>query len=62
MFKPHPSPKADLLSVTEVAFEPPKMARIFATVICPGCGEPVADAKMKTVEGKTVCIPCAEKK
>ncbi|MDO9538597.1 MAG: FmdE family protein [Methanocalculus sp.] len=54
-------PEADVLSLSEVAFEPPKMARIFATVICPDCGEPVADAKMKTVDGKTVCAPCALK-
>lgn len=52
-------PQDEILTVTEVAFNPPEKARIFTTVICPDCGEPVADAKMQTVNGKTVCATCA---
>ncbi len=52
-------PQDEMLTVTEVSFNPPEKARIFTTVICPDCGEPVADAKMQTVNGKTVCATCA---
>lgn len=52
-------PQDELLTVSEVSFNPPDKARIFTTVICPDCGEPVADAKMQTVNGKSVCATCA---
>ncbi len=52
-------PQDEMLTVTEVAYNPPEKARIFQTVICPDCGEPVADAKMQTVNGKAVCATCA---
>ncbi|MBR1368933.1 formylmethanofuran dehydrogenase [Methanocalculus chunghsingensis] len=52
-------PQDELLTVVEIAYNPPQKARIFATVTCPDCGEPVADGKMRTVDGKTVCIPCS---
>ncbi|RQD80506.1 MAG: formylmethanofuran dehydrogenase [Methanocalculus sp. MSAO_Arc1] len=52
-------PQDELLTVTEVAFTPPEKARIFQTVTCPDCGEPVADAKMQTANGKAVCATCA---
>ncbi len=52
-------PQDEMLTVVEIAYNPPQKAKIFATVTCPDCGEPVADAKMQTVDGKTVCIPCS---
>ncbi|HOX35158.1 MAG TPA: TraR/DksA C4-type zinc finger protein [Methanoregulaceae archaeon] len=34
---------------------------MFASVTCAGCGESVADAKTRIVNGKRYCIPCSEK-
>lgn len=49
-----------VLEIEEVRIEPPVKARIFTSITCAGCGEPVADAKTRTVRGKQVCIPCFE--
>jgi formylmethanofuran dehydrogenase subunit E len=54
------APAEKVLKVEEIRMEAPKKARIFASVACECCGEPVADAKMRVVNGKRVCIPCAE--
>lgn len=54
-------PQHEMLTITEVAFNPPEKARIFTTIICPDCGEPVADAKTKMVKNRTVCGSCAER-
>jgi len=53
-------PDETLLRISEIPPEPPQKARIFASVVCACCGEPVADAKTRLVEGSRVCIPCAE--
>jgi formylmethanofuran dehydrogenase subunit E len=55
------APVDELLDVKDVTVEIPQKARIFATITCECCGEPVADAKTRVVEGKRICIPCAEK-
>lgn len=55
------TPVEKVLTVRETEIEAPKKARIFATVTCGCCGEPVADAKTRAVNGKQVCIPCALK-
>jgi formylmethanofuran dehydrogenase subunit E len=49
-----------ILDIREIAMEPPGKARIFASVTCARCGEPVADAKTRTLDGSRVCIPCAD--
>ena len=54
------APAEKVLTVEEIGMEAPKKARIFASVTCECCGEPVADGKMREVNGKRVCIPCAE--
>ena len=53
-------PQDQVVVVEEVEMKPPSMARIFSTVICSRCNEPVADAKARLIDGKYVCIPCAE--
>ncbi len=54
------TPPEKVLTVNEISMEAPKKARIFTTVTCECCGEPVADAKTRGLNGKCVCIPCAE--
>lgn len=53
-------PQDEVVEIKEVAIEEPQKARIFKTVTCSCCGEPVADAKAQLVEGKYVCVPCFE--
>lgn len=53
-------PQDEIVEVREVPGELPGKARIFASIICARCGEPVADAKTRTLGGSRVCIPCAE--
>jgi len=52
-------PESDLLEIRELAEKPPEKARIFASVVCEACGEPVADARTRIVGGRRVCIPCS---
>lgn len=53
-------PQDEILKIEEISIEEPQKARIFKTVTCSRCGEPVADAKAKVVEGDYVCMPCYE--
>jgi len=53
-------PEDTLLHIAEISSPPPAKARIFATITCACCGESVADAKTRVVDGSRVCIPCAE--
>ncbi|RXE56744.1 formylmethanofuran dehydrogenase [Methanoculleus taiwanensis] len=55
-------PEESVVAVREVSVEPPQTARIFASVACACCGESVADAKMRTLDGERVCIPCYEER
>jgi formylmethanofuran dehydrogenase subunit E len=50
----------DVVTIQEIQYEPPQKATIFQSIICDSCGEPVADAKTSLVDGKRVCIPCAD--
>jgi len=56
------APADKIMKIEEIVMEAPKKARIFASVTCDECGETVADAKTRKVEGKVLCIPCAEGK
>jgi len=56
------APADKIMKIEEIAMEAPKKARIFASVTCEECGEPVADAKTRNVDGRCLCIPCAEGK
>lgn len=55
-------PESGFLDIREIRVEPPGKARIFASIPCSLCGEPVADMKTRTIDGARVCIPCAEKR
>jgi formylmethanofuran dehydrogenase subunit E len=39
----------------------PKRARIFASMVCDDCGEPVMESRTRRFQGRTLCIPCFEK-
>lgn len=54
------APETELLDIREISMDAPHKAHIFASVTCPSCGETVADAKTRLVNGKRICIPCAE--
>lgn len=53
-------PAEKIMKIEQITMEAPKKARIFKSITCECCGESVADAKTRTVDGKRVCIPCAE--
>jgi len=53
-------PQDEVVRVREVEVEPPAAARIFVSVACAHCGEQVADAKTRLLDGRQVCIPCYE--
>jgi formylmethanofuran dehydrogenase subunit E len=50
----------EIISFSEVTIEAPEQARIRNSVICAGCSEPVMDTRLKEINGRRLCIPCAE--
>jgi len=53
------APADKLMKIETITMDAPRKARIFKSVTCEKCGEPVADAKTQMVKGKVLCIPCA---
>ncbi len=47
-------------AVSEVKVELPSKARLFASVVCSQCGEPVMEARLRMRDGEPCCIPCSE--
>ncbi|MGB9822603.1 MULTISPECIES: FmdE family protein [Thermodesulfovibrio] len=52
--------KEEILKITYPKINPPKQARIFKSLRCANCGEKVAEAKARILNGKILCIPCFE--
>jgi formylmethanofuran dehydrogenase subunit E len=52
-------PGEELYEVRQVTVELPPRARIFDTLICAECGEPVMEPRARLQDGKIVCLPCA---
>ncbi len=52
------APPDEIYECKEVKPELPERARIFRSVPCAVCGEPVSEQKARVQEGKIVCIPC----
>jgi len=48
-----------IITVSAAAVAAPEKARIYTTVSCDGCGEPVMDTRLREVAGRKLCIPCA---
>ena len=55
------TPESDILSLKEVLMEIPEPASIHDSVSCDICGEKVMVTRIRDLDGKRVCIPCAEK-
>lgn len=52
------APLDEIYECTEVTPKLPERARIFRTVSCDVCGEPVSEQRARVQNGKVVCIPC----
>ncbi|RDV80181.1 FmdE family protein [Ammonifex thiophilus] len=52
-------PEEELFNMQWVDMELPPRARIFNSVTCAFCGEPVAEVRARIREGKPACIPCS---
>lgn len=52
------APLDEIYECREVTPELPERARIFRSVSCAVCGEPVSEQRARVQDGKIVCIPC----
>ena len=55
------APEEQVVSLQEVQIDEPEPARILKSVECAFCGERVMETRVKWINGKAACIPCAEK-
>jgi formylmethanofuran dehydrogenase subunit E len=51
----------ELFKIEELTIALPPEAEIHKSVICAACGEPVMETRTRTLDGRVLCIPCAEK-
>lgn len=54
------APADEILKIEPVKTPIPEKARIFPSVPCSVCGEMVAEHRVRTRDGRPVCIPCSE--
>ncbi len=54
------APEAAVVSWREVAVDEPPVARLHRSVPCAACGDPVMETRLRDVDGRLLCIPCAE--
>lgn len=52
----------ELMKVTRPKEKLPPEAEIYRSIVCDGCGEKVAEPKMRIKDGRFLCIPCMEGK
>ncbi len=50
----------ELFTIDEVAGDPPRKARIHASVACQRCGEGVMEIRVRRLSGQELCQPCFE--
>jgi formylmethanofuran dehydrogenase subunit E len=48
--------------IMEPAFSVPKSARILQSLQCEACGEMTMESRTRRIDGKTLCLPCFEKR
>ena len=53
------APEAELFTIRHIEVRLPEKARIFRSVTCAFCGEPVSESRARIREGQISCIPCA---
>jgi len=49
-----------ILSVAMIPYEELHTARVRKSVVCAECGESVMDSRVRSADGGSICIPCAE--
>ena len=49
----------DLFSITQVKINEPAFAKIHKSIFCELCGESVMETRIRNINGKQLCIPCA---
>ena len=54
------APDQELFSVKTPNFTLPERARIFDSYACESCGEVTMEPRLRLVDGKKVCLACAE--
>jgi formylmethanofuran dehydrogenase subunit E len=54
------APEEEILSLAQVVIDEPEPAIISKSVPCAICGEYVMETRLRQVNGKLACIPCAE--
>uniref|UniRef100_A0A7C4EJX3 Formylmethanofuran dehydrogenase n=1 Tax=Thermodesulfovibrio aggregans TaxID=86166 RepID=A0A7C4EJX3_9BACT len=52
--------KEEILKISYPDIVPPREARVFKSLRCEHCGEKVAEARARLLNGKILCIPCFE--
>ncbi len=54
------APDAELFSIKAPTFAVPERARIFDSFACEACGDVTMEPRLRLVDGKKVCMACAE--
>ena len=55
-------PLAGLFEIRAAAPDVPERARIYASVVCTGCGERTMEIRVRLFQGQPYCIPCFEQR
>jgi formylmethanofuran dehydrogenase subunit E len=53
------APMDEFCSIKNINVQLPSKARIFNSVTCSYCGEPVSESRARIYNGQIACIPCA---
>jgi len=54
------APEDEVVSCRPAVIDPPPRARLRSSAICDACGEPVMETRLRAIDGRRLCIPCAE--
>jgi len=54
-------PDSELFEASSVTTDPPRPARIHASLQCAACGESTMETRTRQFGGQTLCIPCFER-
>lgn len=50
----------EIFNVREVEIDMPEKAQIYESTVCEMCGEKAMETRLRSINGRKVCIPCAE--
>lgn len=53
-------PLAEMFTLEELTFTPPRGARVLQSLVCESCGEETMESRTRRFAGKTLCLPCFE--